>query len=41
MGNINVYEKGKERLRRDAKIDNVAALLDAYVAYKHNKDAFE
>ena len=27
--------------RRDQKIDNVAALLDAYVAYKQNKDMFE
>ena len=25
----------------DAKIDNVAALLDAYVAYKINKEAFD
>ena len=27
--------------RRDEKIDNVAAMMDAYVAYKANKDAFE
>ena len=27
--------------RYEHKIDNVAAMLDAYVAYKHNKDAFE
>lgn len=27
--------------RREEKIDNVAALLDAYVAYKMNKDMFE
>lgn len=27
--------------RREEKIDNVAALLDAYVAYKLNKDMFE
>jgi len=27
--------------RQDEKIDNVAALMDAYVAYKANKDAFE
>ena len=27
--------------RRDKKIDNVSALMDAYVAYKANKDAFE
>ena len=26
---------------REEKIDNVAALLDAYVAYKVNKDMFE
>lgn len=27
--------------RRDQKIDNVAALIDAYVAYKANKELFE
>jgi phage terminase large subunit-like protein len=27
--------------RQDEKIDNVAALMDAYVAYKANKEAFE
>ena len=27
--------------RRDEKIDNVAAMMDAYVAYKANKDSFE
>lgn len=27
--------------RYEAKIDNVAALLDAYVVYKNNKEAFE
>jgi hypothetical protein len=27
--------------RQDEKIDNVAALLDAWVAYKVNKEAFE
>lgn len=46
MGNCITLEdtNGNRKLlkkRRDAKIDNVAALLDAYVAYKHNKDAFE
>lgn len=35
-GNRKLYKK-----RRDEKIDNVAAMLDAYVAYKLNKDAFE
>ena len=29
------------KLRNDAKIDNVAAMMDAYVAYKANLDAFE
>lgn len=29
------------RKRTDEKIDNVAALMDAYVAYKLNKEAFE
>ena len=27
--------------RSDQKIDAVAAMMDAYVAYKHNTDAFE
>ena len=27
--------------RHEAKIDNVAALMDAFVAYKQNKEAFE
>lgn len=27
--------------KREQKIDNVAAMLDAYVAWKLNKDAFE
>ena len=27
--------------RQDQKIDNVAALMDAFVAYKANKEAFE
>lgn len=35
-GNKKLY-----KIRRDAKIDNVAALLDAYVAYSNNKEAFE
>ena len=35
-GNRKLYKK-----RREQKIDAVAAMLDAYVAYKHNKDAFE
>ncbi len=35
-GNRKLYKK-----RQDAKIDNVAALLDAWVAYKLNKEAFE
>lgn len=35
-GNRKLYKQ-----RADQKIDNVAALLDAYVAYKLNKDAFE
>ena len=29
------------KLRHDQKIDNVAALMDAYVAYKSNKEDFE
>lgn len=35
-GNRKLYKK-----RREEKIDNVAAMLDAYVAYKLNPDAFE
>lgn len=35
-GNRKLY-----KIRRDAKIDNVSALLDAFVAYKQNKEAFE
>lgn len=46
MGNCITLEdtNGNRKLlkrRRQEKIDNVAALLDAYVAYKSNKDAFE
>lgn len=29
------------KMRRDKKIDNVAAMMDAYVAYKANKDQFD
>ena len=35
-GNRKLYKQ-----RRDRKIDAVAAMMDAYVAYKANKDAFE
>lgn len=35
-GNRKLYKK-----RYEAKIDNVAALMDAYVAYKNNKEGFE
>ena len=35
-GNMKLYKK-----RYEAKIDNVAALMDAFVAYKLNKEAFE
>lgn len=46
MGNCIVIEdtNGNRKLhkkRYDQKIDNVAAMLDAYVAYKINIDAFE
>lgn len=46
MGNAITIEdtNGNRKLlkrRYDRKIDNVAALMDAYVAYKANKDAFE
>lgn len=46
MGNCVVLEdtNGNRKLlkqRHDQKIDNVSAMMDAYVAYKANKDAFE
>ena len=46
MGNAITLEdtNGNRKLmkrRQDEKIDNVAALMDAYVAYKDNKEAFE
>lgn len=46
MGNAITMEdtNGNRKLlkkRQDAKIDNVSALMDAYVAYKANKEAFE
>ena len=46
MGNCIALEdtNGNRKLWKkhyEAKIDNVAALLDAFVAYKLNKEAFE
>jgi phage terminase large subunit-like protein len=46
MGNAITIEdtNGNRKLlkrRQDEKIDNVAAMMDAYVAYKANKEAFE
>ena len=46
MGNAITLEdtNGNRKLwkkRYDAKIDNVAAMMDAYIAYKHNREAFE
>ena len=35
-GNRKLYKK-----RRDQKIDNVAAMMDAFIAYKANLDAFD
>ena len=35
-GNRKLYKR-----RHENKIDAVAAMMDAYVAYKHNRDAFE
>ena len=35
-GNRKLYKR-----KREHKIDVVAAMLDAFVAYKLNKDAFE
>ena len=46
MGNAITLEdtNGNRKLlkrRQDEKIDNVAALMDAWIAYKNNKEAFE
>ena len=46
MGNCVTLEdtNGNRKLlkkRYDQKIDNVAAMMDAYIAYKANKDSFE
>lgn len=46
MGNAITIEdtNGNRKLwkrRNEEKIDNVAALMDAYIAYKANKEAFE
>lgn len=46
MGNCIAIEdtNGNRKLyknRYDAKIDAVAAMMDAFVAYKHNREAFE
>lgn len=46
MGNCVVLEdtngnRKLYKLRREQKIDNVSALVDAYVAYKLNKDCFD
>ncbi len=46
MGNCIVIQdtngnRKLNKMRREDKIDNVAALMDAYIAYKLNKDNFE
>lgn len=46
MGNAVTLEdtNGNRKLtkkRTDAKVDNVAAMMDAYIAYKANKESFE
>lgn len=46
MGNCITLEdtNGNRKLlkkRNDKKIDSVAAMMDAYVAFKHNRDVFE
>ena len=35
-GNRKLFKK-----RYEQKIDAVAAMMDAYIAFKHNKDMFE
>jgi phage terminase large subunit-like protein len=46
MGNSVVLEdtnanRKLSKKRAEEKIDNVSAMMDAYIAFKHNKDAFE
>lgn len=46
MGNAVVLEdtnanRKLSKKRAEEKIDNVSAMMDAYVAYKHNKDTFD
>jgi phage terminase large subunit-like protein len=46
MGNSVVLEdtnsnRKLSKKRAEEKIDNVSAMMDGYIAYKHNKDAFE
>lgn len=46
MGNAITLEdtngnRKLSKMRNDEKIDNVSALMDGYVAYKANKEAFE
>ena len=46
MGNAITLEdtNGNRKLlkkRQEEKIDNVAALMDAYIAFKANKETFE
>jgi phage terminase large subunit-like protein len=46
MGNCIVMEdtNGNRKLlkkRYEAKIDPVASMMDAFIAYKNNKDAFD
>lgn len=46
MGNCIVMEdtNGNRKLlkkRYEAKIDSVSAMMDAFIAYKNNRDAFE
>ncbi len=46
MGNAITLEDNNsnrklDKKRREQKIDNVSAMMDAYVAYKANKDSFE
>jgi phage terminase large subunit-like protein len=46
MGNAITLEdtNGNRKLlkkRQEEKIDNVAAMMDAYIAYKANQEAFE
>lgn len=40
-GGLNAGNRKLYKQRQDQKIDAVAAMMDAYIAWKQNRDAFE